>query len=101
MDPFAVPVLNIKPVKVSKSRSTAPSKLEDLSVGSIRYSFLQMRSCKNLTTDLVLWTGHLAGEFALSYLLMSASMLKKGKKKQKVEKNITGQQTGTESATTV
>lgn len=80
MDPFSVPELNIKPVKLPKTRTTCPSRIEDLSVGAIRYSFLQMRSCKDLNVDFVLWTGLLAGHFALSYLLMSSSMQKKSKK---------------------
>jgi hypothetical protein len=83
MDPFSDPVIDVKPIKTTKSRSTSPSKIEDLSVGAIRYSFLQMRSCEHLDVDFVLWTGMLAGHFALSYLLMSASMQKKPKKKKK------------------
>ena len=56
MDPFSVPVVNVKPPKVIKSRTTSPSKIEDLSVGAIRYSFLQMRSCTHLDVNFVLWT---------------------------------------------
>jgi hypothetical protein len=80
MDPFANPELNVKPIRVSKSKVTCPSRIEQLSVGAIRYSFLQMRSCPKLDVNYVLWTGLLAGHFALSYLLMSSSMQKKNKK---------------------
>lgn len=80
MNPFSDPQLNVKPIKAPKSKVSCPSRIEDLSVGAIRYSFLQMRSCAKLDVNYVLWTGLLAGHFALSYLLMSSSMQKKNKK---------------------
>lgn len=87
MDPFAEPVLNVKPLQINrvKAKASAPSRIEDLSVGAIRYSFLQMRLCEKLDVDLVLWTGMHAGKFALAYLLMSSSMQKKNKKKKLIE----------------
>jgi hypothetical protein len=78
IDPFQCdPVINVKPIKISKSRTTSPSRIQDLSVGAIRYSFLQLRACEKLDVNFILWTGIPSGRFALEYLLMSSSMQKK------------------------
>ena len=79
MDPFEVPTLNIKQ-KPSKNKNKFSSRIDQLSVGAIRYSFLQLRSCEELDVKYILWTGMSAGEFALEYLLMSSTMQKKTKK---------------------
>jgi hypothetical protein len=73
MDPFEAPKINLKNVKKMKK----PSKIDELSVGAIRFSFLQLRSCPELDVNYVLWTGVRAGDFALQYLLMSSAMKKK------------------------
>ena len=78
MDPFA-------PIEFDMDKSALDKKLQlwnssqenSNSVGSIRYTFLQLRNCPNLTPDYILWNGSTAGEFALSYLLMSNSLKKK------------------------
>jgi len=81
MDPFA----SIE----FQTNITCPKKMSLLnpcndnnnnSVGSVRYTFLQLRNCANLTPEFILWTGCTAGEFALQYLLMSNTLKKKPNK---------------------
>jgi hypothetical protein len=79
MDPFNNPELRSK----SKLKPHNAFKTQH-NVGAIRYSFLQLRSCKDLTVEFVLWTGKTAGQFALEYLLTSSTMQKKKKTKKKI-----------------
>ncbi len=82
MDPFAAPTLNVPAPKPKPASQLARplrdpcSRIDeqDLTVGAIRYSFLQLRNCEDLTPATVLWSGITAGEFALSYLLLTSNM---------------------------
>lgn len=93
MNPFESDEESRKP----RSRTCRPKKSYDnaMSVGAIRYSFLQLRACKKLDTELVLWNGTKAGIFALEYLLSSSTMSKSKRrscattnKKNKLDENI-------------
>jgi hypothetical protein len=60
-----------------KDDIVTPNFEHDYSVGSIRYSFCQLRNCKTFDVDYVLWSGKTAGIFAVEYLILSNSSKRK------------------------
>ena len=65
--------------KTIANNIVTPNFDSDYSVGSIRYSFCQLRNCKTFDTDYILWSGKSAGTFAIEYLVLSNSSKKKVK----------------------
>lgn len=70
--------------RTQRYRSTAKSRILGMSVGDIRYSFNQLRAAgDNLTSDLVLYNGQSAGQFALSYLIETSNSMRKRRRRKK------------------
>ena len=68
--------------RVQRNRSTAQSRLGDMTVGDIRYCFQQLRSAgKDLNPDMMLYNGQSAGEFALKYLRETSTAMRQRRKK--------------------
>ena len=68
--------------RTQRHRSTAQSRLGDMTVGDIRYCFQQLRNAgKDLNPDMVLYNGQSAGEFALKYLRETSTAMRKRRKK--------------------
>ena len=64
-----------------RHRSTAQSRLGDMTVGDIRYCFQQLRNAgKDLSPDMMLYNGQSAGEFALKYLRETSTATRKRRK---------------------
>lgn len=74
---------NVRYVKrTQRHRSTAQSRLGDMTVGDIRYCFQQLRNAgKDLNPDMMLYNGQSAGEFALKYLRETSTAMRKRRKK--------------------
>lgn len=74
---------NAKYVKrTQRHRSTAQSRLGDMTVGDIRYCFQQLRNAgKDLNPEMLLYNGQSAGEFALKYLRETSTAMRKRRKK--------------------
>ena len=69
-------------------RSTAPSRLGEMTVGDIRYCFQQLRNAGDeLNSDMILYNGQCAGEFALQYLQETSNATKKRRKLNSVNRN--------------
>jgi hypothetical protein len=67
--------------RTQRYRSTAQSRLGDMTVGDIRYCFQQLRNAgDSLTSEMILYNGQCAGEFALQYLQETSSATKKRRK---------------------
>jgi len=67
--------------RTQRYRSTAQSRLGDMTVGDIRYCFQQLRNAgDNLSSEMILYNGQCAGEFALQYLQETSSATKKRRK---------------------
>lgn len=70
--------------RTQRYRSTAKSRILGMSVGDIRYSFNQLRAAgDSLTSQLVLYNGQTAGEFALSYLIETSNSMRKRRRRKK------------------
>jgi len=88
-DPFAERSSNRdltlkRSIRSSRYRSTAKSRILGMSVGDIRYSFNQLRAAGDkLNSQMVLYNGQTAGEFALSYLIETSNSMRKRRKKKK------------------
>lgn len=68
--------------RTQRHRSTAQSRLGDMTVGDIRYCFQQLRNAgTNLNPDMMLYNGETAGEFALKYLRETSTATKNRRKK--------------------
>lgn len=68
--------------RAQRHRSTAQSRLGDMTVGDIRYCFQQLRNAgTNLNPDMMLYNGETAGEFALKYLRETSTATKNRRKK--------------------
>ena len=68
--------------RTQRHRSTAQSRLGDMTVGDIRYCFQQLRQAgKDLHPDMMLYNGQSAGEFALKYLRETSTAMRKRRKK--------------------
>jgi len=68
--------------RTQRHRSTAQSRLGDMTVGDIRYCFQQLRNAgKDLDPDMMLYNGQSAGEFALKYLRETSTAMRKRRKK--------------------
>lgn len=68
--------------RTQRHRSTAQSRLGDMTVGDIRYCFQQLRNAgKNLSPDMMLYNGQSAEEFALKYLRETSTAMRKRRKK--------------------
>lgn len=68
--------------RTQRHRSTAQSRLGDMTVGDIRYCFQQLRNAgKNLSPEMMLYNGQSAGEFALKYLRETSTAMRKRRKK--------------------
>lgn len=68
--------------RTQRHRSTAQSRLGDMTVGDIRYCFKQLRNAgKDLSPDMMLYNGQSAGEFALKYLRETSTATRKRRKK--------------------
>lgn len=64
--------------RTQRHRSTAQSRLGDMTVGDIRYCFQQLRNAgKALCPEMILYNGQSAGEFALKYLRETSSATRK------------------------
>ncbi len=75
--------------RTQRYRSTAQSRLGDMTVGDIRYCFQQLRNAgEDLTPELILYNGQCAGEFALQYLQETSS----AKKRRKPPRSTTGKE---------
>lgn len=74
---------NVK--RTQRHRSTAQSRLGDMTVGDIRYCFQQLRNAgKNLGPEMMLYNGQSAGEFALKYLRETSTAMRKRRKKMSI-----------------
>ena len=68
--------------RTQRYRSTAQSRLGDMTVGDIRYCFQQLRNAgDNLCPEMILYNGQCAGEFALKYLTETSNAMRKRRKK--------------------
>ncbi|CAM9090299.1 unnamed protein product [Ectocarpus sp. 12 AP-2014] len=68
--------------RTQRHRSTAQSRLGDMTVGDIRYCFQQLRGAgKDLNPDMMLYNGETAGEFALKYLRETSTAMRNRRKK--------------------
>ncbi len=68
--------------RAQRHRSTAQSRLGDMTVGDIRYCFQQLRNAgDDLCPELMLYNGQSAGEFALKYLRETSTAMRKRRKK--------------------
>lgn len=68
--------------RTQRYRSTAQSRLGDMTVGDIRYCFQQLRNAgPDLNPDMMLYNGQCAGEFALKYLQETSNATRKRRKK--------------------
>ena len=68
--------------RTQRYRSTAQSRLGDMTVGDIRYCFQQLRNAgTELHPDMMLYNGQCAGEFALKYLQETSNATRKRRKK--------------------
>lgn len=71
--------------RTQRHRSTAQSRLGDMTVGDIRYCFQQLRNAgKNLSPEMMLYNGQSAGEFALKYLRETSTAMRKRRKKMTI-----------------
>lgn len=71
--------------RTQRHRSTAQSRLGDMTVGDIRYCFQQLRNAgKKLSPDMMLYNGQSAGEFALKYLRETSTAMRKRRKKMSI-----------------
>ena len=67
--------------RTQRYRSTAQSRLGNMTVGDIRYCFQQLRNAgDDLSPEMILYNGKCAGEFALQYLQETSSATKKRRK---------------------
>lgn len=81
--------------RTQRHRSTAQSRLGDMTVGDIRYCFQQLRNAgANLNPDMMLYNGETAGEFALKYLRETSTATKNRRKKLSMITNASGQMAG-------
>ncbi len=81
--------------RTQRHRSTAQSRLGDMTVGDIRYCFQQLRNAgANLNPDMMLYNGETAGEFALKYLRETSTATKNRRKKLSMMTNASGQGAG-------
>lgn len=77
--------------RTQRYRSTAQSRLGDMTVGDIRYCFQQLRNAgEDLTPELILYNGQCAGEFALQYLQETSSAKKRRKPSPIVSEEASG-----------
>lgn len=68
--------------RTQRYRSTAQSRLGDMTVGDIRYCFQQLRNAgPELHPEMMLYNGLCAGEFALKYLQETSNATRKRRKK--------------------
>lgn len=68
--------------RTQRHRSTAQSRLDDMTVGDIRYCFQQLRNAgKDLRPEMMLYNGQSAGEFALKYLRETSTAMRKRRKR--------------------
>lgn len=68
--------------RAQRHRSTAQSRLGDMTVGDIRYCFQQLRNAgTDLRPEMILYNGQSAGEFALKYLRETSSATRKRRKR--------------------
>lgn len=68
--------------RTQRHRSTAQSRLGDMTVGDIPYCFQQLRNAGTyLSPEMILYNGQSAGEFALKYLRETSSALRKRRKR--------------------
>lgn len=68
--------------RTQRYRSTAQSRLGDMTVGDIRYCFQQLRNAgDDLNPEMMLYNGQCAGEFALKYLTETSNAMRKRRKK--------------------
>ena len=81
--------------RTQRHRSTAQSRLGDMTVGDIRYCFQQLRNAgKDLNPEMMLYNGQSAGEFALKYLReTSTAMRKRRKKLAMIDSDTSGDET--------
>ena len=71
--------------RTQRHRSTAQSRLGDMTVGDIRYCFQQLRNAgKNLSPEMMLYNGQSAGEFALKYLRETSTAMRKRRKQMSI-----------------
>lgn len=77
--------------RTQRYRSTAQSRLGDMTVGDIRYCFQQLRNAgEDLTPELILYNGQCAGEFALQYLQETSSAKKRRKPPSSTSEEASG-----------
>ena len=80
--------------RTQRYRSTAQSRLGDMTVGDIRYCFQQLRNAgDNLSSEMILYNGQCAGEFALQYLQETSSATKKRRKNNSRSKDKNREET--------
>ena len=76
--------------RTQRYRSTAQSRLGDMTVGDIRYCFQQLRNAgDDLSPEMILYNGQCAGEFALKYLTETSNAMRKRRKKTVSKKDET------------
>jgi hypothetical protein len=74
LNPFDDVPMRLQKSVETKSKAATKSRINQLTVGDVRYIFTQLRGCKTLDPNHTLWTGATAGRFSLDYLLQSSSM---------------------------
>jgi hypothetical protein len=58
-DPFEDTPMRLQKSVESKSKAATKSRINQLTVGDVRYIFTQLRGCRTLDPNLTLWTGKL------------------------------------------
>lgn len=56
-----------KTLKIKKTK-TSRSKIPNMSIGDVRYTFYQLRGFEDINTERVLWNGSTCGDFGLLYV---------------------------------
>jgi hypothetical protein len=86
-DPFADRTFKHRVVlkRNQRSRSSMHSRINNMTVGDIRYCFQQLRIANaqnTLTSDMILYNGKSAGLFALLYLSATSNIMREKRKKK-------------------
>ncbi len=72
--PFCDCPIKLPKAVEARSKTATKSRINQLTVGDVRFIFTQLRGCRHLDPNYTLWTGCSAGKFSLDYLLQSSSM---------------------------
>ncbi|CAM9816925.1 unnamed protein product, partial [Ectocarpus sp. 4 AP-2014] len=74
---YEIPLHERQVKRTQRHRSTAQSRLGDMTVGDIRYCFQQLRNAgSDPSPDMILFNGQSAGEFAVKYLRETSTAMR-------------------------